>query len=81
MITYVGILAGTLTTGCLIPQIIKTYTTKSANDFSMIYLVTLMAGLLLWIVYGLSLDDVPIIIANIVAITFILSIVIIKVKY
>jgi len=81
MTTYIGILAGALTTGCLIPQIIKSYKTKSAKDFSMIYLVTLIAGLILWIVYGLSLGDLPIIIANMVAITFIFSIVFIKLKY
>ena len=64
MITLIGISAGIMTSGCLIPQVIKTYKSKSTRDFSRSYLIIMECGLALWEVYGLLTKDVPIIIAN-----------------
>lgn len=63
------------TTGSLIlcasaiPQIIKTYRTKSLGDLSFMYLATLMFGLMLLMVYSLYVRDFVFIFGNTLAIS------------
>jgi MtN3 and saliva related transmembrane protein len=71
LVTLVGLAAGIMTTGCLIPQVIRTRRTRSAGDFSLVYLVAMDAGLALWIVYGFCLGSVPIIVANCVSLVLV----------
>jgi len=64
LIHYVGFFAGVLTSGAAIPQVLQTYRTKHARDLSMWQLVLLNLGMLLWLIYGVSLNDLPLICAN-----------------
>ncbi|GJL64728.1 MAG: hypothetical protein NPIRA04_33820 [Nitrospirales bacterium] len=79
--TALGLLAGALTTTAFLPQLIKTWKTRSADDVSLGMLLTLCTGIILWIVYGVSIHDLPLIVAN--AVTFILAFTILclKVRY
>ncbi len=65
-----GTMIGTLATLCVIisyfPQLIKAYKTKSLEDFSWLYLIIIFTGIVLWFVYGLIINDLVIIYANIV---------------
>ncbi len=65
--TVVGIVAGTLTTACWIPQLVRSWRTRSARDFSWWYLVVLTAGISLWLIYGILRRDPVIISANVFA--------------
>ncbi len=65
--TVVGIVAGTLTTACWIPQLARSWRTRSAGDFSWWYLVVLTAGIALWLIYGILRRDPVIISANVFA--------------
>jgi len=47
-----------------IPQLIKTWRTKSAGDLSRIYLSTLLAGMVLMQIYSLHTKDMVFIIGN-----------------
>jgi len=60
----IGSLAAFLTMFSFIPQIAKTVKTKSAKDVSIITLLQLSSGVLLWITYGIYLKNAIIIIAN-----------------
>jgi MtN3 and saliva related transmembrane protein len=51
-----------------IPQIVKTYRTKSSGDLSFMYLATLMLGLMLLMVYSLYVRDFVFIFGNTLAI-------------
>ncbi len=62
--TFLGYLAGTLTTLAFLPQVILTYQTKSARDFSWKMLISFNTGLLLWFIYGIYLHSWPMILAN-----------------
>jgi len=62
----VGYLAAILTTVAFVPQVVKTWKTKSAGDLSTGMLVMFTAGVALWLVYGVLLRSLPIIAANIV---------------
>ena len=52
-----------------IPQIIKTYRTKSSGDLSILYLITLIFGLMLLMVYSLYVKDFVFIFGNTLAIS------------
>jgi MtN3 and saliva related transmembrane protein len=69
--TILGLLAGTLTTIAFLPQVIKTWKSRSAKDLSLGMLAAFSAGVLLWLVYGFLIDSLPIILAN--AVTLILA--------
>lgn len=80
-ITLLGTFAATLTTSAFLPQMIKTWQRKSAQDVSYLMLITFMSGLLLWLIYGVYLKSLPIVLANGTTLLFNLIILLLKVKY
>lgn len=78
-ITLLGLLAGTLTTIAFLPQVLKTWKTKSTEDISAIMFITFCLGLFLWLIYGLLINSLPIIFAN--ALTLIFSSIILYFKF
>jgi MtN3 and saliva related transmembrane protein len=69
--TALGLLAGTLTTIAFLPQVIRTWKSKSTKDLSLAMLGTFTTGVFCWLIYGLMIDSLPIILAN--AVTFLLA--------
>lgn len=69
MWSLIGFSAAFLTMFAFIPQIIKVLKTKSVKDVSLVTLLQLSLGVLLWIAYGIHLKDTIIIIANSVTLT------------
>lgn len=49
----VGLLAATFTTLAYLPQVVRTWRTRSAHDFSLSTLLMLVMGVGLWVIYGL----------------------------
>ena len=76
-----GLVAGTLTTISFVPQVIRTWRSKSAKDLSLGMFSLLALGTVLWLSYGILIDSVPVIVAN--AVTLLLSSVLIffKLRY
>jgi MtN3 and saliva related transmembrane protein len=74
----VGTLAATLTTLSFLPQVAKTWQTRSAADLSWIWLIAFSAGLVLWLVYGLALLSWPLIVANGITLSLVLVIAFVK---
>lgn len=63
-----GYTAAVFATGSFVPQVIKTWRTRSAEDLSYLMLVTHIIGMLLWLVYGLMINATPIVAANTIAV-------------
>lgn len=80
-LTIIGLAAATLTTTAFLPQMFKTWQTKSAKDVSLIALITFIVGVFLWLIYGIYLQSLPIILANSVTLFFNLIILWLKIKY
>lgn len=80
-LSYVGFFAGIFTSGAAIPQVLQTYRTKHARDLSMWQLVLLNLGMALWLVYGISLHDLPLILANIFSIVCYSTLIVMKLRY
>jgi len=79
--TVIGLIAATITTLSFIPQLIKTWKLKETKDISLLMFVTLGVGIILWIVYGFLLWDLPLILANGITFIFVLIILFFKFKY
>jgi MtN3 and saliva related transmembrane protein len=63
--TTIGLVAGTLTSVAAIPQVIKTLKTRHVRDISVWQPLLLAFGVALWMVYGILINDFPLIVANI----------------
>ena len=79
--SYIGFFAAFCTTIAFLPQAIKVYKTKSTKDISLYMFLIFTVGVLSWLIYGLIINDLPVILAN--AVTLILSffILIYKIRY
>ena len=80
-VEFFGYFAAILTTLAFIPQLLKTITTKKADDVSLLTLIMFLTGVGSWIIYGIKINSQPIIAAN--TITFLLNLLILffKLKY
>ena len=76
-----GVTAGTLTTVAFIPQLAKALKSKSTGDLSWGMVLTFTIGVLLWFIYGIWIDSLPVILANAVTLLLQLGIVSLKIKY
>ena len=76
-----GFSAALLTTIAFLPQLYKTWKTKSADDVSLVMLILFITGLFCWIIYGLKINSLPILVANIITFIFNFSILVLKISY
>lgn len=77
----IGIVAGIITTGALVPQALKIYKTKSARDVSLTMFIFMAIGISLWFFYGVLIKELPVILANLVSLILIFSIIFMKIRY
>lgn len=54
---------------------------KSSNDISLAYYSVLLPGSALWLVYGIYLDNVPLIVGNIVGVSGVLAVLLAALAY
>jgi MtN3 and saliva related transmembrane protein len=81
LVTGIGFLAAILTTFGFLPQVIKTWKTRSTKDISLGMFVVLVGGIILWITYGLLRDDLPLIIGNSITLFLVSIIIFFKLRY
>lgn len=79
--TILGLVAGLLTTSSFIPQLIKGYRTKRMDDVSLLMPAVLGTGMFLWLLYGIAVNDLPIIIWNAISVALNLGIIFLKIRY
>ena len=71
IIKYIGFFAAFCTTIAFLPQAIKVYKSRSTKDISLYMFLIFTLGVLSWLIYGIIINDIPIILAN--AVTLVLS--------
>lgn len=64
----IGSAAAILTTASFLPQAIHVIRTKDTGAISLTMYSMFMAGIILWLVYGLMIGEMPVILANTVTI-------------
>ena len=77
----IGILAGILILSGWVPQIVRGYKTKRLNDVSPYLMILIFAGAVLWLIYGIALDDVYIMGVNLAAMVLTTIVLSMKLKY
>jgi MtN3 and saliva related transmembrane protein len=80
-VSVLGYLAGGLTTLSLLPQVIKIYKSRSAGDISVVMYLFFVAGISLWIIYGIAINSMPVIIANAISLCLGITVIILKIRF
>ncbi|KYG74628.1 MtN3 and saliva related transmembrane protein [Roseivirga ehrenbergii] len=73
-----GLLGAILSSLTFLPQVIRTWKIKSAEDLSMGMLIIVFCSTIVWLIYGFALWLIPVIIAN--SAIFVLSLTLIYFK-
>lgn len=76
-----GLTAGALTTAAFVPQLAKAWQSKSTGDLSWGMLITFSTGVLLWLIYGVWIESLPVILANAITLLLQAGIVSLKIRY
>lgn len=80
-VTIVGLCAGTMTTISFVPQVLKTWRTRSSGDLSAGMFGLFSMGLVLWLIYGGAIGSLPIVLANAVTLALTLAVLFLKFKF
>jgi MtN3 and saliva related transmembrane protein len=81
LVDFVGYSAATLTTVAFLPQVFQIWKSKSTKDLALPTLLSFIAGVAMWLVYGLLLNSAPVIVANTITLLLNLAILRFKLKY
>jgi len=77
----IGLIAATLTTSSFAPQVYKTWREKSSKGISLTMYGMIFIGAALWLIYGVYIESVPIITANIATELMVSMMIYFKFKY
>lgn len=76
-----GLVAGLLTTISFVPQVVKTWRSRSAKDLSLVMFLLYCVGVFLWMIYGIMIDELPVILWNIITLILATVILFFKIKF
>lgn len=79
--TWIGIAAAILTTSAFAPQAIQAWRSRSTRDVSLAMFSLMVSGIVLWLIYGLLINDLPLILANAVTLVLAGSILVAKLRF
>lgn len=79
--TVIGLAAASCTTFSFLPQVIRSWKTKSTKDVSFPMCMLLLVGFVLWLGYGILIRELPIILANSVSLVIVLPMLVLKRMY
>ena len=81
LIDWIGSIGATCTTLAFVPQVTKIWRARSAKDVSLPMYAIFTVGVIFWLWYGVMLDSLPIIAANIITLLLALAIIGMKLKF
>jgi len=80
-VDILGYVAGLITAFTFLPQVLKTWKTKSAKDVSLAMFVIALSNQVLWLAFGILREDPVIIITNAVMLVMTSLMIALKLKY
>ncbi|MBZ4219900.1 MAG: SemiSWEET transporter [Chlorobium sp.] len=78
---YLGYAAGILTTLAFLPQAFRIIRTRQTRDISLLWALAMNTGIILWLLYGIAKNDLPMIGANSVSLVLLMIILYCKIRY
>ena len=76
-----GLTAGMLTTIAFLPQVIKTWKSRSAKDLSLRMFLFFCLGVAMWLAYGVLVQDIPVIVANLLTLMLASTLLFFKLRF
>jgi len=80
-LTFLGLTAAGLTTASFVPQAARVWRTRSTKDISLTMFAMMFVGIVMWFIYGLLLQDWPLMLANGVTMMLAGSIIVAKLRF
>lgn len=77
----IGLVAAFFTTFAFLPQSIRAIKTKHTKDLSLPMIVMLEIGVVIWIIYGSLISDIPLLAANTISFIFVTITLVLKLKH
>lgn len=81
LVQVVGISAGIITAGSMLPQLIKIIKEKKVESISIWMVLTLVTGVCLWTFYGFLKEDWTIILTNFFSLLINIVLFVLRIKY
>ena len=80
-VEIVGTIGAILTTSSFVPQVYKTFKTKSIDGISLSMYTVFLLGVIFWLIYGILIHSFSIILANTLTIILITMIILMRIIY
>lgn len=80
-VNVLGLLAGAFTTIAFLPQVLKTWRSRSAKDLSLGMFSIFTVGVGMWLAYGFLINDLPVILANVVTLILAATLLFFKLRW
>ena len=80
-IELIGLIAAVFTTSSFFPQVVKIWKSKQTKDISTTMYIAMMIGICFWLTYGILINSLAIIFANIVSGLLVLFVLMFKLLY
>ena len=81
LIELVGFAAGFLVAISSLPQLIKSWKTKSTKDVAILWLLINLIGQIMWIGYGVLKESVSLIVMSSITLLMVGSVLVLKLRY
>jgi MtN3 and saliva related transmembrane protein len=80
-IEIVGVVAGVLSCTTFLPQVVKTYKSKSTKDVSLVMFIIATVSSALWLIYGILMKSFSVTYTNVIVFIFSVIMLYLKLKY
>ncbi|MBK5278804.1 MAG: SemiSWEET family sugar transporter [Bacteroidia bacterium] len=80
-IQLLGLSAGAFTTISFLPQVLKTWKSRSAKDLSLGMFSFFCVGVVMWLAYGIMMRDIPVIAANLLTLVLASTLLFFKLRF
>lgn len=77
----IGFIAAVLVNFAFLPQFIKSWKTKKTDDLSLFMYFVYIAGIGMWLVYGIFTKNMPIIFSKAIGSILVVSVLYLKIRY
>ena len=77
----IGFIAGTLLASSMLPQVIKSWRTKSTRDIALSWNLINLGGQILWIYYGFLIGSLSLVIMSSITLVMNISLIVLKLKH
>jgi MtN3 and saliva related transmembrane protein len=77
----IGSVAAFCTTVSFLPQLVRVWRRKRADDISLTMFLLFSFGVACWLVYGVGIGSFPITVANAITLSLALAILVLKLRY